>query len=147
MSAETNRNFIAAIERNWPDYVIAPGASRRSCCVDDPPNCAVCDGHGYDVDAEPHLASDCTACDGTGETPLDDISDEDMEVWGEPSFSHSECDSCGSTLGGDRYPAHAIMRDSFGKPEAPGQIWHIDICVDCLMFHANGELPDWESGS
>ena len=64
----------------------------------------------------------------------------------EGGFSYSPCDSCGSTFGGDRYPAHAIHLETFG-PDAkrPGDVHHIEICVDCLMFHANGDEPEtWD---
>lgn len=54
----------------------------------------------------------------------------------EGGFSWSECDSCGTVLGGDRYPAYGI-------PETGDPI-ELSICSDCLMFHANGEEPeDW----
>lgn len=55
----------------------------------------------------------------------------------EGSFSWSECDTCGSTLGGNRYDAH-------GLPLRAEPI-HLDICVDCLMYFANGDVPEsWE---
>ena len=52
----------------------------------------------------------------------------------ESHFSWSACDSCGSRLGGDRLAAHAVDKES--------NVYHYDICPDCAMFHANGELPD-----
>ena len=55
----------------------------------------------------------------------------------EGSFSWEPCDICGSHLGGDRFSAHALDDD--------GQIIHLEVCTDCVMFMANGELPDnWE---
>jgi hypothetical protein len=53
-------------------------------------------------------------------------------------FSWSACDSCGSTLGGTRYAAHAVKKTGVLDTE----IMHIDICVDCLMYHANGDEPE-----
>ena len=53
----------------------------------------------------------------------------------EPSFSWGQCDSCGSTLGGDRDIAW-LMPDDGKEPI------ELSICVDCVMFHANGELPE-----
>ena len=54
----------------------------------------------------------------------------------EPYFSWSPCDCCSSRLGGDRYAAHGIDED--------GDIVHLDVCVDCLMYLANGDEPeDW----
>lgn len=71
---------------------------------------------------------------------LEDLKEEEVrEKWSrgemnvDPHFSWSSCESCGSALGGDRYPAHGMM----GK-----QIVHFHICADCLMYHANGDLPD-----
>jgi hypothetical protein len=51
-------------------------------------------------------------------------------------FSWVQCDSCGSTLGGDRSPAVGMWTDR-------GEFITIDmeICIDCVMFHANGDLP------
>ena len=60
----------------------------------------------------------------------------------EPSFSWGQCDSCGSTLGGDRDIAYGHWRDSSGEFQ---QI-EMSVCVDCTMYHANGELPEhWEA--
>ena len=59
----------------------------------------------------------------------------------EEYFSWAQCDSCGSTLGGNRLPATAVYTDSDGQL----QVIDLEICVDCVMYHANGELPDeWE---
>ena len=46
------------------------------------------------------------------------------EVHEEGEFSWSACDSCGSTLGGDRYAAHFIDPD--------GNVCHENICIDCV---------------
>jgi len=52
-------------------------------------------------------------------------------------FSWSACDVCDSSLGGDRHAAHACDED--------GNVIHLDICVDCLVYIANGEEPEiWE---
>ena len=56
----------------------------------------------------------------------------------ETHFSWSSCDSCGSTFGGDRVPATWYDPDT-------DEIYEMEICIDCAMFHANGELPEtWE---
>jgi hypothetical protein len=47
-------------------------------------------------------------------------------------FSWHDCDLCGSRLGGDRYAAHGQYK---------GEWYHLDICVDCLQYTANGTLP------
>lgn len=70
---------------------------------------------------------------------LGDISDanENLDAYdcaSEPSFGWHPCEVCGSTLGGDRFPAHGFL-DS-------GEIIHLSVCVDCVVYHANGEVPD-----
>ena len=58
----------------------------------------------------------------------------------EPCFSWQGCDSCGSTLGGDRFKAYGL--DCSNNDIEPIEM---DICVDCAMYHANGELPEtWQ---
>ena len=59
--------------------------------------------------------------------PLDD----------EGSFSRYGCDSCGSPMAGMRYAAHGVL-----KLESGAAIIHLDICMDCLSFHANGDEPE-----
>ena len=55
----------------------------------------------------------------------------------EPYFSWFPCQCCGSGLGGNRYPAHAL--------DANNEIVHFVVCVDCLCYIANGEEPEkWE---
>ena len=48
-------------------------------------------------------------------------------------FSWSACEVCGSTLGGNRHPVHAVDSD--------GNIIHFDACVDCYTYIATGEEP------
>jgi hypothetical protein len=52
----------------------------------------------------------------------------------EGSFAWSDCDTCGSSLGGDRYPSHWI--------DDKGRIRHMESCGDCLGYIANGEVPE-----
>jgi len=47
-------------------------------------------------------------------------------------FSRAVCDACGSHLAGPRYAAHGIV----GR-----ELQHLEVCQDCLMYWANGELP------
>ena len=67
---------------------------------------------------------------------------EECPEYDEGTFSRSPCDSCGSTLAGNRYSAHGViaanMRDTQGED---AEITHFDICEDCLFFHASGDLP------
>ena len=87
----------------------------------------------------PGLASCCGEC-----CSVFDLSETDMEVGlneggivDEGGFSSQSCDSCGSSLGGDRFAAHGFDKND--------NVIHLDICVDCLMFHANGDEPEsWE---
>ena len=52
----------------------------------------------------------------------------------EAGFSWRPCGICGSSLGGDREEWHAIL---------DGNVVHFDdACVDCVMYLANGDLPD-----
>lgn len=55
-------------------------------------------------------------------------------VSSEAQFSWSECDICGSRLGGDREPWHYVHG---------GRVHHADgACVDCMLYLANGDVPD-----
>lgn len=88
----------------------------------------------------PGSSATCEECTCGQEIDLDD--DEALQLFDEASFSWAECDSCSSTLGGDRFNAHAIHVEAFGpNAKRPDDIHHISICVDCLMLHANGEEP------
>ncbi len=133
-------DFTDAIERNWPDHTIAPGAS---------PGCSDCFPwleraadleHAFDCESE---SDDCECFDVS---TVDEPSEHDMDMANEGSFSWDDCDSCGSTFGGDRYAAHAIHHDAFGpNARRPNDVHHISICSDCLFFHANGDEPDdWQ---
>ncbi len=57
----------------------------------------------------------------------------------EPNFSNRQCDSCGSTYAGDRQEATMIPLDY--KAGEDTMIEAI-ICVDCLLYWANGDEPD-----
>ena len=53
----------------------------------------------------------------------------------DPFFSWQGCDLCGSTLGGNFEPWHAIDKN--------GDVMHGDrACVDCICYLANGDLPE-----
>ena len=52
----------------------------------------------------------------------------------EPFFAWRPCDSCDSSLGGDRYCAHGRNKD--------GQVIHFDICADCMYYFNYGQLDD-----
>lgn len=50
-------------------------------------------------------------------------------------FSHSACECCGSYLAGDRTEAHSF--------DSNGEILHWYICVDCVLYLANGDIPEY----
>lgn len=63
----------------------------------------------------------------------DNPTNDEYDVVSEGYFAWSQCDFCGSNLGGDREPAHAWI-DSV--------IHHFDICVDCVYYLEYGRLDD-----
>jgi len=77
----------------------------------------------------------CPGCDecGLGNDPTMHA----LEAAGEPSFSWRECECCGSTLGGDRHPAHGVITDS-----TDNQTLHFNVCTDCLYYLNYGQLDD-----
>lgn len=103
---------------------------------------------GSDVNPEPYWSFDATASPtapgilrayatedeaeaASREAFKDDCSNGCCE--GEAYFSRSECDICGSKLGGDREVWHYV---------ADGAVQHGDgACVDCVMYLANGDVP------
>ena len=74
----------------------------------------------------------CSSCSECG--PDEDCTDEERELAGEPFFSWSSCDCCGSTLGGNRHYAHGRDKD--------GRLIHLEVCEDCLMYLNCGQLDD-----
>jgi len=67
------------------------------------------------------------------------------EICDEGGFSWHSCDSCGSSLGGDRHVAHAWSDEAREKGFPIDELIHMEICVDCVMLHANGDVPEtWE---
>ena len=78
----------------------------------------------------------CPRCQECGLEDVDTMDCPEYESAGEPSFSWSQCEGCGSTFGGDRYPAHGFVE---------GSLIHFEVCIDCLMYIANGEEPEtWQ---
>jgi len=116
VSMMTTSRFVEAIQANWSeDWTISPGVS---------PSCSQCQSD-FNMPPRQFFAKY-----------------EAGEITDEGGFSWCECDSCGSSLGGNRYAAHAIR--NIGKP-GEIEICHISICEDCLLFHANGDEPEnWE---
>lgn len=66
--------------------------------------------------------------------------EQDENVGDEGYFSWSPCECCGSSLGGTRYAAHGRDTD--------GNLVHLNVCQDCLMYIANGDEPEeWDNGN
>jgi hypothetical protein len=78
-----------------------------------------------------NLCTECVSAFGT------DVQEEMIDEGG---FSYQNCDCCGSELGGDRFSAHSLTSNN----PATADIIHWDICVDCLHYLANDELPQLE---
>lgn len=70
-------------------------------------------------------------CDATCKQ-LAAMSDGERELWEEPGFYKSGCETCGTTLHGMRQTGHAI---------ADGEIIHLSMCEDCVQWFANGIHP------
>lgn len=66
------------------------------------------------------------ACPGCAECGLEDVEDGDTDAMSsanEGHFSCSSCDACGSSLGGQRHPAHGLTDTN--------TVLHLNVCVDC----------------
>ena len=60
----------------------------------------------------------------------------------EASFSFGQCDSCGSTLGGDRHKAQGCWTITDEGVRVGFESIDMDVCTDCAMYHANGQIPE-----
>ncbi len=93
------------------------------------------------------ICSGCGLCLNTYGYDTQEALDEDYglgNLTDEPHFSKSPCDCCGSSMSGDRHDAHFTIPDSKGS--VIGQpLHHMEICTDCLLYLANGDVPEnWE---
>lgn len=83
-----------------------------------------------------HISSSPAKCCETCQS--DYGMDEDDPAWDElcdeGGFSWHSCDTCGSSLGGNRYTGHGFTED--------GDLVHLSMCADCLVYFANGDVPD-----
>jgi len=78
-----------------------------------------------------------TGCRGTVCQYAD--SPDDVEHFCEASFGVYGCDSCGSNLAGDRLPGTMIPLNYKAGEDT---MIDIELCIDCVLFWANGDLPD-----
>lgn len=77
----------------------------------------------------------CPDCFSTEGYDLEN--DEDYDEWIQEAqetsiLSFRNCGGCSTSMGGSRFAAHY---------EEQGVLEHVDICVDCLIYQSNGELP------
>jgi len=88
----------------------------------------------------PGLCPGCTECMSAFGYESEESFEEDIssgKIFDEGSFSWHSCQSCGSSVGGERFAAHGVNEN--------GEIIHFDVCQDCLFYLANGDLPEtWE---
>lgn len=88
----------------------------------------------------PGSAACCPVClDEFGiEDSVDpDTAQEQMYECDQSSFSWTACCTCGSPLCGDRSNGHGFDEN--------GEVIHLSMCADCVMYFANGDEPEiWE---
>lgn len=80
-------------------------------------------------DVSPGAAACCPECNP------DNLTQDELYECDEPWFSWSACETCGSSLGGDREAGHAFTKDD-------GELVHLSMCTDCVMYSANGDEPE-----
>ena len=66
----------------------------------------------------------------------------DRECAEEPSFSWNGCDCCGSMLGGDLHPVIGWLKGAQAGGYTEKYQWDGRACTDCVLFFANGDLPE-----
>ena len=89
----------------------------------------------------PGLCPGCDECGLEGVVSMDDLRYQEACDYEGEGFSRSSCDSCGTCEGGSRHAAHAWPTGA-DRTATPATYVHLDICSDCLLFHANGDLPE-----
>lgn len=82
--------------------------------------------------------NDCYECGDDFDPKCKEGGDGESWSYAEPYFSRSQCDGCGSRLGGSREVSHGIVEET-------GELIHLSLCTDCVVFINNGEEPEeWE---
>ena len=131
--------FTDAFEHYTEGMQVAPGASRGcpDCMLEEDVavTCSSC-GHSESYDMSELMTGGetlivcCTDFKLDAEKRMTD--EEYYALANEANFSSTQCDGCGSNMGGDRHPAHTLLEKE----------WiHIEVCTDCLMYIANGDEP------
>ncbi len=65
----------------------------------------------------------------------------DESIVDDPRFSRVPCECCGSRLAGHRFVSHGLASDRM----CSCAIVHFEVCVDCVHYLANGDVPEhWE---
>ena len=96
-------------------------------------------------DFEKSVEQQCAGLDAVSvgcKGPQCEHADGDEDHSCETYFSWRQCDSCCTTLGGDRSEAYGVWHD-----DGDTCAIKMSICTDCMMYHGNGELPDEWSAS
>lgn len=140
-----HNQFLSSVEHNLRGVHFFGVGACMGCddCGLAPRECPSCGGDGKRFEHN-HNGEPCRVCDGKGTVEPTERERESADSGNE--FSSASCDSCGTYLAGSRYPAHGVLSltmEDAQKPER--EITHFDVCADCLVFHANGDLPDTEN--
>ena len=129
-----NESRDAHLVMGWPrEYHYRTVVGRWSC-----PRCR--DGWTEELSSEGTFEDDdftdnlCPTC---GHEGVLTIEDED-ECSDELGFSAMACECCGSPLAGDRFAVTLHHSD-------PDLSMPYRVCQDCLMYIANGDIPDDEN--
>lgn len=89
--------------------------------------------------------TECEECVGQNGSDVEHLGPDDRERFAdyadEGYFSWRPCELCGSPLGGTRYPAHALIPNEDGSLKKAEMV-HLACCYDCLVYFANGDLPE-----
>lgn len=136
MTKQQYAEFQAAVERNLKGIEFISTGACPGCpeCGLENKTCPSCNGDGHQFEHD-HNGQPCPVCNGEGQI---ECSEHDRELAEEASFSWRPCDSCGSSLGGNRYPAHGWMK----REGHEDLLLHLNVCTDCLYFLNYGKLDD-----
>ena len=115
----TNAEFLADYEAGLKDLEGEPSSGFWDC-----PECGSSEFHN---------------CDGCADCGL---STEDASYAAQNEFSASTCDVCGTYLAGYRESVIGWLKGARDAGYTDEFRWEGEICADCLVFGANGDLPN-----